>query len=191
MNYTQLHCVPSWQGPPFLTHFPCPGLSINPSDAEATFVHRHRYFWKTFKPCHVGIHRIALAEYSQMRTHLPGFQSFVSFFLHHFILAKLAISSIRVSPFPALWIILSFTVWQDQPFLSHFPRVGLSINPYSKQILENPTECSPEHLGNPRMKIPGCTMLHLVKFIVLLKITKSQNTWRKVVFRIKNPLLSI
>ena len=39
------------------------------------------------------------SEYSQMSTHLPGFQSFVvvsSFFLHDFVLAKLATSSIRV-----------------------------------------------------------------------------------------------
>ena len=35
--------------------------------------------WKTSKPCHVGIHSIALAEYSQMNTHMPGFQSFFRF----------------------------------------------------------------------------------------------------------------
>ena len=32
------------------------------------------------KPCHVGIHWIALTEYSQMSTHIPGFRSFFSFF---------------------------------------------------------------------------------------------------------------
>ena len=37
-------------------------------------------FWKPSKPCHVGIHWIALAEYSQMSTHVPGFQSFFIFF---------------------------------------------------------------------------------------------------------------
>ena len=37
-------------------------------------------FWKTSKPCHVGTHWIALAEHSQMSTHLPGFQSFSRFF---------------------------------------------------------------------------------------------------------------
>ena len=30
--------------------------------------------------CHVGIHWKALAEYSQMSTHVPGFESFFSFF---------------------------------------------------------------------------------------------------------------
>ena len=35
---------------------------------------------KPSKPCHVGIHWIALTEYCQMRTHVPGFQSFFSFF---------------------------------------------------------------------------------------------------------------
>ena len=44
--------------------------------------------WKTSKLCHNnGTHFIALAEHSQMSTHLPGFQSFF-LFLHHFALAK-------------------------------------------------------------------------------------------------------
>ena len=36
--------------------------------------------WKPSKPCHVGTHWIALAEYSHMSTHLPGFQSFFRIF---------------------------------------------------------------------------------------------------------------
>ena len=53
-------------------------LFINPSKAEATFVQstRRQRGGKPSKPHHVGIHRIALAEYSQMSAHLPGFQSF-------------------------------------------------------------------------------------------------------------------
>ena len=31
-------------------------------------------FQKPSKPCHVGIHLIALREYSHMCTHMPGFQ---------------------------------------------------------------------------------------------------------------------
>ena len=36
-----------------------------------------KYFCKPYKPCHVGIHwkALRLAEYSQMSTHMPGFQS--------------------------------------------------------------------------------------------------------------------
>ena len=37
-------------------------------------------FQKTSKPCHVGTHWKALAECSQMSTHLPGFRSFSTFF---------------------------------------------------------------------------------------------------------------
>ena len=37
-------------------------------------------FGKASKPCHVGIHWIALTEHSHMRTHMPRFQSFSSFF---------------------------------------------------------------------------------------------------------------
>ena len=66
--------------------------------------------WKRSKPCHVGIHWIALSEYSHMSTHVQGFQSFFRF-LHLFVmpgfwtfysffvsfrLAKLATSSIMV-----------------------------------------------------------------------------------------------
>ena len=50
---------------------------------------------KPSKPCHGGIHWIALVAYSQMSTHVPGFRSFFRF-LHTFVLAKLATSSIRV-----------------------------------------------------------------------------------------------
>ena len=54
---------------------------------------------KTSKPCHVGIHRIALAEYSQMSTCVPGVQSYFKVFciILFFVLAKLATSSIRVN----------------------------------------------------------------------------------------------
>ena len=52
-------------------------------------------FWKQSKPCHVGNHGKRFAEHSHMSTHVPGLQSF-SGFLHHFVLAKLATTSIRV-----------------------------------------------------------------------------------------------
>ena len=53
-------------------------------------------FWKTSKPCHVGIHWIALTEYSQMSTHVPGFQSFHSFFVSLWIGQTIATSSLSV-----------------------------------------------------------------------------------------------
>ena len=71
---------------------------VNPSNAEATFVQstRMQISLKPPKPCYVGTHWIALAEYSQMSTHLPGFWSFFNF-LYYFVLAKLATSSIKVT----------------------------------------------------------------------------------------------
>ena len=53
--------------------------AVNPSYAEATFV-QSKDFWRPSKPCHVGIHWLALAEYSPMSTHVPGVQSFFRFF---------------------------------------------------------------------------------------------------------------
>ena len=45
--------------------------TFNPFNAEAAFVQSTRTFLKPFKLWHVGIHWIALAEYSQMSTHVP------------------------------------------------------------------------------------------------------------------------
>ena len=53
--------------------------------------------WKPSKPCHIGIHWVALTECSQMSTHVPGFQSFFFRFLHHVVLATLATRNIRVN----------------------------------------------------------------------------------------------
>ena len=72
--------------------------SRNTSNADVTFMHKAQWckdFWKPSKPCHVGIHWIALAEYSLMSTICQGFSNFSSFF-PHFYSAKLATSSIRV-----------------------------------------------------------------------------------------------
>ena len=70
----------------------------NHSNAKATFIQstRMQRFLKTFKPCHIGIHWIALTEYFMMSTYVPEFQSFYMFLLH-FVLAKLATSSKRVN----------------------------------------------------------------------------------------------
>ena len=66
-------------------------IYFNPSNAEATSIQRIRMqlIWKPPKPYHVGIHWIALAKDSQVRTNVPGFQSF--------LLDNLATSSIRVN----------------------------------------------------------------------------------------------
>ena len=86
-------------------------------------------FWKSSKPCHVGIHLIALAEYSQRSTNVPGFQSFFMC-LHHFVLAKLATSSIRVNStlemkksltkyhimFTVFWFIFSFIYFRKYSY---------------------------------------------------------------------------
>ena len=91
-------------------------------------VQRCKDFSKSSKPCHVGIHWIALAEYSQMSTHVP-----INFsgFLNHFWLAKLATSSIKVNglilTFPRLKIIhLMSEMWSiylslwNLYFIHHF-----------------------------------------------------------------------
>ena len=57
----------------------------------------HKDLWKSSEPCHVGIHWIALTEYSQMSTHNSQSFSIFSAFLCHLILVKLATSSISVN----------------------------------------------------------------------------------------------
>ena len=44
---------------------------VNPSNAESAY--DTKIFEKTSKPCHVCNYAIALAEYSQMSTNMPGF----------------------------------------------------------------------------------------------------------------------
>ena len=66
-------------------------------NAEATFVQNSP---NPSKPCHVGIHWIDVAVYSQISTHLPGFQSSCLDCLHHLLLAKLATSSMRAKALP-------------------------------------------------------------------------------------------
>ena len=56
---------------------------VNTFNAEAIHSSKEKgrkYFLNPSKPCHVGIHWIALAEYSQMSTHLPGAKSFLRVF---------------------------------------------------------------------------------------------------------------
>ena len=57
---------------------------------------RPKDLWKQANPCHVGIHWKALADFSQMSTHVSGFRSFFRFFAS-FVFAKVATSSIRVN----------------------------------------------------------------------------------------------
>ena len=42
---------------------------------------RTKDFWKTSKPCHIGIHWIAPNEFYQISIHGPGFQSFFRIFV--------------------------------------------------------------------------------------------------------------
>ena len=55
----------------------------------------------------------ALAEHSQMSTHMPGFQS-ISGVLHPFVLAELASSSIRVNNGYTTFVPLDPGMWQKQ-----------------------------------------------------------------------------
>ena len=79
-----------WSWTARMNGFTLPMLRLLSSNAQ-----ERKIFRKPSKSCHVGTHLKALAEYSQMSTHLSRFQSFFGF-LHRFVLAKLATSSIRV-----------------------------------------------------------------------------------------------
>ena len=77
---------------------PLPLMWLNPSNLLLRLHLYKAQGRQTFENhCCVAIHWIALAENSQMSTHLPGFQSFFRGFLHHFLLATLATSSKRVN----------------------------------------------------------------------------------------------
>ena len=52
-----------------------------------------------------------------MSTHSPGFKSFSRFFLHHFVLAELATSSLKVNTFP---------LFKDMPYQKMTARLRLN-----------------------------------------------------------------
>ena len=56
------------------------GLTLSMLRLLSPIAEKCKKFWKPSKPCHVGIHLKALAEYYQMGTHMPGLLSFFSFF---------------------------------------------------------------------------------------------------------------
>ena len=66
----------------FKKYYSISSVTVNPYNAKAIIPQSQgrKDFWKPSKPCHVGIYLIALAEYTQMSTNVPGFQSFFSFF---------------------------------------------------------------------------------------------------------------
>ena len=112
--------------------------TINPSNAEATYVQstRTQRLWKPSKPFHISTHWKALTEYSQMSTYLPGFHSFLGF-SHHFVLAKLATSSIRVN------LRAMRTHWDEDMavrmwrFLFHCEMIGYLIPNQKRTIMMN------------------------------------------------------
>ena len=58
----------------------CIGQISHQQKLLSSKVQERKDFRKPSKPCHVGIHSMALTEYSQMSNHLPGFRSFFRFF---------------------------------------------------------------------------------------------------------------
>ena len=86
--------------------------------------HWHKVSWKPSKPSHVGVHLIALAEYSHSCTHVTGFQAFLLGLLHHFVLAKLTTSSISV--FYLYLIVLMIVPGPYRPILAYRSSWGVS-----------------------------------------------------------------
>ena len=76
-----------------------------------------------------------LIEYSQIRTHLPGFQSFFSFFLHYFLLAKLATSSIRVNSGSKKYVQI-ILILKGLHWLPIRKRIGFKILPLTFKCME-------------------------------------------------------
>ena len=96
-------------GPTSLTH---PILS---SKAQGC-----KYIWKPSKPCHVGIHWIDLAKYSQMSTHMPGFQWFLRIFVL-FCISQMCHQqhTARVKQNSPIWAIFIFKTNENNNFQSN------------------------------------------------------------------------
>ena len=70
-----IHIVRDEMSTPITSGIDPPMLRLLSSKAQVV-----KAFLNTSKPCHVDIHWIALTEYCQMSTHMPGFWSFNIFF---------------------------------------------------------------------------------------------------------------
>ena len=131
----------------------------------------HKDFWKSSKTFHVGIHLIALTEYSQMSTHLPGFQVFASF-LHYFVLAKLATSSIL--GFKCFWKFASIRKISSNIFgLLVYRQEGVNsrllvsgwmlpsaLLPYQYQLMEYQLRWSESNIISPSPKTAAKSLLN-------------------------------
>ena len=108
-------------------------FSINPSYAGAIFVQssRTQTILKS-KPCHVDIHWIPLAEYSQMSIQMPEFHSFF-YFWYHFVLVKLATNSLRVNGVTIVTKSLRNINRSEQYFLRGFVGLTWDVLLWSKQ----------------------------------------------------------
>ena len=109
--------------------FQCWGYS-HPKPKDAKIFENH------LNPVMLGIHLKALAEFSHLSTHLPGSSHFPGFF-HHFVLAKLATSSIRVKTFflclPYYPMYTPHPLDSTHPSLSPFPLCKIQFPVYNMQ----------------------------------------------------------
>ena len=111
---------------------------FNPSNAEATFVQstRMQTFLKSIQTllCWYSLdssHRVRSGEYPFARVSIDHFSGF----LHHFVLAKLAISRRGFNPFMLVWIWyifeINFEIWHK----------------FAKYLMESCRQSSEEHLS--------------------------------------------
>ena len=79
---------------------------------------QYKGFWKTFKPCHIGIHWKALTEHSQMSTHVAGVQSFFERFFASFCIDEISHQQISVKPFKPCHIDIHWIALTEQSQMS-------------------------------------------------------------------------
>ena len=93
---------------------------------------------KPSKTCHVAIHWIACAGYSQMSTHVPGIQSFFKRFFALSLFPKLTSSSIRVKT-STWYCCLDYNTFDNN--------LGIEINTTKSRVLWTPRSPSVSACG--------------------------------------------
>ena len=138
------------------------GLKFNPStmrrllSSKAGDAQRCKEFWKPSKPYHVGIHWKALTKYSQMSTHMIGFQSVSSFFAW-FCIGQISMHQQHIKG--KRWILYQNSIyncssniwWIYVSFQKYFQKYDLSRRHWSSRspsmngLKFNPSTMNTEH----------------------------------------------
>ena len=137
-----------------------------------------KQFWKPSKPWHVGIHKIALTEDSQMNIPMSQGFSHFSAFLHYFVLAtfkpRLNRQGCKLTVWHRVSVIIILTLWQMLFSLSQCGVVNIPTNPFRNRIMVSMDERRDER---QRSRMRATLLLLLLFWQTQLRTQRRRRYW--------------